>query len=291
MTPQEFYTSQSFITDPKEYTYLYRLLPREIPALCRVVQGLVLHYVGERHLVGGTIPYERLCEIDTRYARHIIARLLEMDSRPLTQERPPAERFVGCCRDFSVLFCSMLRYFGIPARTRSGFADYFSKGYYIDHVVVEYWNETHWQLVDPEIAPADYWRFDVTNVPRDRFLVGGLAWQMCRRGEADPERFGLGQDNPVRGWGFIRGRLMQDLAALNKYEMLCWDQWSYADPDVATTSEDEALLDRVADITQGGDATFDEVRSFFSDPRLAVPTPMQSWSPAQERHLEVTLVK
>ncbi|MFN8374359.1 MAG: hypothetical protein U0694_15970 [Anaerolineae bacterium] len=39
MTPQEFYTSQSFITDPKEYIYLYNELPRDIPALCRVVQG------------------------------------------------------------------------------------------------------------------------------------------------------------------------------------------------------------------------------------------------------------
>ncbi|MBX3081184.1 MAG: transglutaminase domain-containing protein [Anaerolineae bacterium] len=291
MTTQAFYMSQSFITDPKEFSYLYQALPHDIPGLCHAVQGLVLHYVGERHLVGGTIPYARLCEIDTRYAPRILARLLEMDSRTLTEARTPANRFVGCCRDFSVLFCSMLRYLGVPARTRSGFADYFVKGYYIDHVVVEYWNGTSWQLVDSELPPDPNWGFDVTNVPRDRFVVGGMAWQMCRREKADPELFGLWPEVPVRGWGFIRGRLMHDLAALNKHEMLCWDQWNYADPDLALSSEDEALLDRVASATQGGNDAFDEVRALFADPRLAVPTPMKSWSPAQERLMDVTLAR
>jgi hypothetical protein len=289
MTPQEFYTSQSFITDPKEYSYLYDDLPRDIPSLCRILQGLVLHYVAERHLVGGLMPYERLCEIDTRYVPRIYERLLAMDSHPLTEARTPANRFVGCCRDFSVLFCSMLRHFGIPARTRSGFAAYFAKGYYGDHVVVEYWNGTNWQLVDPELPPAEHWGFDVTNVPRDRFIVGGQAWQMARNGEADPDRFGLGPDVPIYGWGFMRGRLMQDLAALNKHEMLCWDQWSYADPELVTNPEEDALMDQVAAITQGGDATFDEIRALFTYPRLAIPTPMKSWSPAQERLLDVTL--
>jgi hypothetical protein len=289
MTPQEFYTPQSFITDPKEYVKLYDALPRDIPSLCKVVQGLVLHYVAEKHLVGGTIPYERLCEIDTRYTPRILARILEMDNRPLSEVREPKDRFVGCCRDFSLLFCSMLRHFGIPARTRSGFAAYLLKGSYIDHVVVEYWNGTAWQLVDPELPPATHWGFDVTNVPRDRFIVGGLAWQMCRENKADPEHFGLGPGVPVNGWWFIRGRMLQDLAALNKQEMLCWDQWSYGEEGLDTDKDDEALLDRVATATQDGDAAFDEVRALFKDERLRVPNPLGSWSPAQERLLEVTL--
>ncbi|MFN8374360.1 MAG: transglutaminase-like domain-containing protein [Anaerolineae bacterium] len=87
----------------------------------------------------------------------MLARLLEMDARPLTETRAPENRIVGCCRDFSVLFCSMLRHFGIPARTRSGFANYFIKDYWMDHVVVEYWTGDHWQLVDSEIPPAEHW--------------------------------------------------------------------------------------------------------------------------------------
>lgn len=288
MTPQAFYSTQSFVTAPRSYTHLYAPLSSDLPALCRVVQGLVLHYVAERHLVGGTIPYERLCEIDTRYTERILARLLEMDPRPLTAARAPEHRLVGCCRDFSVLFCSMLRHFGIPARTRSGFAAYFVKDYYIDHVVVEYWTGTEWRLVDSEIPPAEHWGFDVMDVPRDRFLVGGQAWQMCRNG-ADPERFGLGPGVPVKGWGFIRGRLMHDLAALNKHEMLCWDQWSYADPERPMNGEEETLMDHIAHVTQGGDAAFDEQRALFNDPRLGVPQVFPSWSPAQERLLEVSL--
>ncbi len=289
MTPQTFYASQSPITDPKEYAYLYEDLPHDLPLLCHVVQGLVLHYFGDLHLVGGSIPYERLCEIDTRYAPRILARLLEMDARPLAETRAPSERFVGCCRDFSLLFCSMLRHLGIPARTRSGFADYFVKDYYMDHVVVEYWNGTGWQLVDSQIPNLPHWGFDVMDVPRNRFIVGGLAWRMCRQGQADPEKFGIGPGTPVNGWWFIRGRLLQDLAALNKREMLCWDEWSYGNEEYQTSLEDEALLDRAAEVTQGDDSRFDEMRTLFDDSRLRVPNPVPSWSPAQEKLIQVTL--
>jgi hypothetical protein len=289
MTPQEFYALQSPITDPEVYGYLYDALPRDIPSLCRVVQGLVLHYVADKQLVGGSMPYERLCEVDTRYVSHILARLLEMDNHPLTETRTPENRIVGCCRDFSVLFCSMLRHFGIPARTRSGFSAYFEKGYFGDHVIVEYWNGTHWQFVDAQLPSESNWGIEVTNVPRDQFVVAGMGWQMCRNGQADPERFGLGSASPLRGMWFIRGRLLQDLAALNKHEMLCWDQWSYGAESVILTDDDEMLLDQVAKATQGGDASFAEVRALFEDERLRAPKSVMSWSPAQGKEVEVNL--
>ncbi|TDB93218.1 hypothetical protein E1091_12115 [Micromonospora fluostatini] len=52
-----------------------------------------------------------------------------------------------------------------------------------------------WRLADPQLAggAAEAYRigFDPMDVPRDAFLVGGRAWQECRRGERDPERFGV----------------------------------------------------------------------------------------------------
>jgi hypothetical protein len=289
MTPQEFYAAQSPITDPKEYGFLYDALPRDIPSLCRVVQGLVLHYMADRHLVGGTIPFERVCEIDTRYVSHILTRILEMDNRLLPMTRAPENRFVGCCRDFSMLFCSMLRHFGIPARTRWGFATYFEQGYFGDHVIVEYWNGAGWQLVDPQLPLEGKWGIDVTDVPRDQFIVAGLGWQMIRKGEADAERFGLGSNSLVKGEWFIRGSILRDLASLNKYEMLCWDVWTYGAEDITLSHDDESLLDHVAAATQGGDESLAEVQTLFRDEYLRVPNPVRSWSPAWGKEIAVTL--
>src|SRR5690606_4666520 len=122
-------------------------------------------------------------------------------------------RLVGCCRDFALLTCAILRYQGRPARLRYGFAAYFSAGYWGDHVVVETWNGDRWQRFDPQIPASDHWGFDVLDMPQASFATGGRAWQMCRNEGADPLRFGLGPDVlDVRGWWFVRGRLQLDIA-------------------------------------------------------------------------------
>jgi len=240
----------------------------------------VLHYFGDKWLYN--YPPERTVEIDTRYVPSIIERLMEMDARPLEEPRTPDTRFIGCCRDFTALAVSMLRQAGVPARSRHGFADYFEPGYYIDHVVVEFWNGTAWQLCDSQIDPQ-YFNLPVRDVPRDRFIVGGLAWQMCRAGKADPDLFGLGSVVPLKGWAFIRSRMMQDLAALNKTEMLCWEQWAFDGPQEQLSESDLALLDHVAKVTQQGDAGFAEWRRLFTeDARLRLPKVFHNFSPAHK---------
>ncbi|MFJ5309924.1 transglutaminase-like domain-containing protein [Streptomyces sp. NPDC088350] len=107
------------------------------------------------------------------------------------------------CRDFALLHCSFLRHLGIPARTRCGFVDYFgSDGFHSDHVVTEYWHEDRgWLLADSQLTDpviTEQWNidFDPMDVPRDRFLVAGEAWQAIRTGGEDAggedaETFGL----------------------------------------------------------------------------------------------------
>jgi len=279
-TPQAYYASQSRITDPGPYTPLYDEVPRDVEGISKAVQGLVLHYFGDKWQFN--YPPERMGEIDTRYVPEMLKRILEMDGRALGEPRTPDTRIVGCCRDFTALAVSMLRHTGVPARSRHGFADYFEAGYYIDHVVVEFWNGEAWQLCDSEID-QQYFNLPVRDVPRDRFIVGGKAWQMCRAGKADPDLFGLGSIAPLKGWSFIRTRLLEDLAALNKVEMLCWDTWAYDGEQAQLSADDLALLDHVAEVTQQGDAGFDEVRRLFNeDKRLRLPEKFNSFSPAHK---------
>lgn len=288
-----YYARQSPFTDPGRQAGLLEDLPRDVARLCRVVQGLVVHYrLG--HLFDLEIPKERLPEIDTRYAESMLARIAELNDGSLAEELPPEKRLVGCCRDFTVLFVAMARYLGIPARARVGFADYFVPGFNVDHEVAEVWDagEHRWRLVDPEIdGPPIGARFDPTDVPRDRFIVGGLAWQVCRDGRADPETFlvdpGL-EIEDTRGWPYVRHNLVHDLAALNKTEMLLWDEWGLIGKEPSEV--DLALLDRVATLTLAAAETFPEVRSIYeTTPGLKVTAAVKSYSPAVPEPLEVRL--
>ncbi len=287
-----FYGTQSRITDPGPHAALLEGLPRDVPSLCRVVRGLVLH-PATAHLYGVRVPGGRLGEQDTRGVAPMLARIRELDDAPLTTPRPPERRFVGCCRDFSVLLCALLRHLGVPARARAGVAMYFSPDLGVDHWVCEYWqprsggDDSHgdghgdgagrWVLVDAELDEAHQAAYGITfdphDVPRHVFLVPGEAWRRYRSGEADPASFGVAPEVPVRAWRYLQSQLVRDLASLNKVELLCWDVWglAHATQEVAGP-EDLALLDRLAALTLPDDPDVAEVRSLYEgNPRLRVP--------------------
>jgi len=187
----------------------------------------------------------------------------------------------------------MARHQGIPVRARVGFATYFSPGFHVDHEILEWWDaaQRRWQLLDPELSERHVAHFkigfDPFDVPRDRFLVGGRAWQLCRMGEADPDTFGLDPRLPQpRGVRFVRGHVVQDLAALNKVELLLWDVWGVmqAAPDAAL-----ALLDEAAERTQAADG-FAGVRRLYATPGLTVPGRATCLSPARGPHEVVVKV-
>ena len=91
-------------------------------------------------------------------------RIIEPSDAPLTEERPPEKRLQGCCRDFSTFLASILRYKGIAARARCGFATYFGPGHYEDHWVCQYWEagETRWVRAD---AQLDTLQCDADRIP------------------------------------------------------------------------------------------------------------------------------
>lgn len=295
MDPLAYYATQSPITNPGKNVGLFADLPGTIGGLCQVVQGLcILYFAGEMY--GYEVPKERLSEIDTRYVERMLDRIVELDSRPLTEPRPPEKRLMGCCRDFATLFCAIARHQSIPTRTRVGFAAYFTEvgpDFNVSHEIVELWDpsERRWRLVDPELddqtIQENNIQFDVHDIPRDQFLVAGKAWQMCRAGKADPNWFGF---EDMRGLWFIRGNLILDLAAQNKMELLLWDSWGLMLRGMETPADDECnLLDKVAVLTQAGNEAFTEMRAIYEEEiGLKVPRVVQSYSPVGEPS-EVTL--
>lgn len=282
----DFYKPQSPTSDPGEYAYLFDDLPTDLLGIAQVTQGLIYHYMADQHTYGWVPPQDRLPEINTRTMEEMLAALLAKDDRPLTAARTYEERLVGCCRDFSLIACAILRHQGRPARLRYGFGSYFYPVYWGDHVVVETWTGSRWQRFDPQLVGRRDWGCDLLDMPADALVTGGRAWQMCRQEGADPDHFGLGPDEKaVRGWWFIRERLQLDVAALNKVELLCWD-------GIAGLSEenpaDQVVLDEMARLSLNPDST--ELRArCATDERWQVPTTVSCFHPVIGPAFEVAV--
>jgi hypothetical protein len=272
----DFYAKPAAITDAGSSSPLLAALPVEPRELARVEQGLIIHeHIAPQY--GQSLSDERRSEVHTRPVRSMLQCFRDHDAGPLTAARPPENRAVGDCRHFSVLAVSVLRAHGVPARARCGFGAYFEPGKHIDHWVCEYWNspQSRWVRFDAQIDQLqhDLFKigFDLYDVPRDRFLIAGDAWERCRNGKADPASFGV---LDMGGLWFIAGNLVRDFASLNKVEMLPWDAWGGMPmPNEQLEGERLAFFDRIAALTQDPDANFEEVRSLYErDERLKVPS-------------------
>jgi len=271
-----YYAMPGRMTSPGPWATALDPLPTEISSLVKVVQGVMLHIFWASQY-GVRLTDERKAEVALRRFDRQLARIFELDPRPLVQPRPHEQKLVGNCRDHSVMMAAFLRHRGIPARARCGFGTYFIPGHYEDHWVCEYWNahQGRWVLVDAQLddlmVGAMKPDFDPLDVPRDRFIVGGKAWELCRKGAANPDDFGIFD---MYGLWFVRGNLIRDFLAFSKVEILPWDggfgYLSRGGPGMTAADGDYDVMDRIAAMTLADDV--DTIRALCaSDPGFAIP--------------------
>ncbi|MEV5898488.1 transglutaminase-like domain-containing protein [Streptomyces sp. NPDC052127] len=272
----DFYLRQTPYSDPGDLDVSD--LPTDPRELTLLVRGLMVHRLeGDR--VGYEIPEERLHhDAESRYVSGILRILRARKDAPLTRRRSYDEQFVGTCRDYSLLLCSLLRATGTPSRIRGGYATYFVEGFHDDHWVTEYrLPDGTWRLADAQVSAAFYEvPFDPMDVPRNGFLVAGQAWRACRAGAVDPETFGVWADPGLRGKSLVLNSVILDLAARNGTEPLPWDGWGLSGlrKHDSLTEDDLALVDAVA-----AASTDEEARRLYADPRLVVPREILSLAP------------
>ncbi|MBD3206987.1 transglutaminase domain-containing protein [Candidatus Bathyarchaeota archaeon] len=281
--PLYYYSKPSpltYLPEEKEITNLLRDIPETVPGVVEAVQNTLLHiFWAERY--GERLTEKRTSEVNIRSAADMLRRAAEIRKTSLSDPRRNSEKVIGNCRDFSVLSVALMRRKGIPSRARCGFGAYFStpdmKLRYIDHWVVEYWKPENkkWVMVDSQLdkfqRTALSINFDPLDVPHDMFLTGGHAWKVCRKGEADPETFGI---MDMSGMDFILGDMVRDLAALNKTPLLPWDCWGLM---LEEEIRDYELLDNVSDATLPGTMEYELISELNQHPRLKVPHTIVSW--------------
>jgi transglutaminase-like putative cysteine protease len=287
-----YYAAQSQVTDPGNFTARVLQVPATLPAMRRAAQQLVFHYRGGGDFAENGIAAERIGEIDTRYARDMLARIFELSDLPLTAQRSPRQRIVGCCRDFTVLFLAIARAHGMPARARVGFGAYLDADWNLDHAIAEVWDaaEGRWRFVDPQLSddhtdPSTGAQVDPQDLTGAQFLTGAAAWLACRSGAADPERFIVGTDfgQPwAKGWSWLRHNLVLDLAALARHEMVLWDNWGLGELGTEPGPLQLAALDDVAAAISSSYVSPATVQALFERDGLRLPPVVSSWSPASE---------
>jgi len=269
MTAAIDYSAPGRLTDIGEVSVaVLEAIPADPVGICRLVPGLVLHPFEATDL---GLDAGRLGGREIRQASEIIRAVLELDPAALDIPREPERRLVGTCRTFVVLSCALLRHRGIAARARCGFGTYFQPGLGLDHWITEYWHEAaeRWVRVDTQHLERSF-------VPRPEdlqpgeFLTGGEAWTGYRRGDVDAATFGVpGTEN--FGPAEISGNTIRDLAALNKVEMLPWDEWGRMTAAYAGQAGPgyDKLIDEVAAACASDSPR--HVTDLYSRPELQVP--------------------
>lgn len=269
-----YYSQQSTISDPTVYGHYFDELPSDIKQLCHILQEFMLHFLDAEQL-GYDIPASRLSELDLRHTNKLLEKIIHLDDRPLYQSRTMEKKLIGCCRDFSLLLCSILRHKNIPARLRFGFSTFQIPGFHHDQVLLEYWDKDKqcWNLVDARINSLFIKKYRIIYkshaVTKNAFLTAGEAWQLCRSGSKSARQFGTGNKQRISGWSFIRNKLIQDFSALNKFEMLLWDRWGMMLNNSLNNflfdQRQMNLLDSIANLISKPEIEIDLINQIYAD--------------------------
>ena len=147
----QHYAEHSPLSHPGKHNHLLAELPEDVETLCEFARNLLFHYL-EGDMYEVSVGSERTKNDAARTVETMLQKILDLDDQPLTASRAFEKRLVGCCRDYALLLCSLLRQHDIPARVRYGWSLYFSADFAFDHVVTEYWNADRekWCLVDAQ---------------------------------------------------------------------------------------------------------------------------------------------
>lgn len=286
--PLDRWARHSPYSDPGRHRRLLQALDGGPSVVCAAARNVIGHYREEL----APLPHERQDEVNSRW----LERILDVDQSrspfPLAAPRAPGERVAGCCRDHTLFAVGALREHGLPARSRIGFAGYFTPGFHYDHVIVERWAGGRWVRTDPELPDDDDRGFDPRDMPAGTgtpFETAAEVWRGIRAARLDPETYGVLPGSEWRGTAFVSRYLVYEVAHRFGDELLLWDDWEGVhDPD-------PAWLDHLAELLVAADAGEPGAeerlsRAHAEDPRVRPGATVVQYSPFHDPPRTVDLV-
>ncbi len=278
----DFYKKTSSYTDLGYYKEFAKSLPDDIEELCVLQRMQIIHPVvfrdknirNNKESFWGDmtkIPITRLRYEDDIFptAQSVLAELLRKDAK-YNIERKAEDKVHVTCRCQAILLASILKAKGIPARARSGFAEYIHyDGIYYDHWITEYFDEKEdkWKLVDAdEHCPDHKMGFDLNDIPYDKFLFGANAWLGIRRKEYKENTIFYASDPATLGLkAAIRG-LFYDFHSLMNNEIIFLHMPKYIqDKDFELSEEEYKELDCLAKLMLNPNENFEKLQDIWEN--------------------------
>lgn len=273
----EYYREHGIMTEVITNSDMVASIPKDIKTIVKFVQNMFLHqHWAERY--GVILSDERKKEPWIRRLEDKLTFLKKHGIKHVSQKLPNEKKMIGICRDYAVVAAALCRQAGISARARCGFATYFEKGKYVDHWVLEYFDEqiNKWNMVDPQLDHFQQDQLNITfnsfDLSNNNFILAPDAWMMCKKGKLDPQLFGIFQ-----WWGldYVKCNLILDANSLLKEPMQPWDGWDgYKMIPIDELKEDDhCVLDQLATLMLNVNQDFKTLYNFIKQhDKIKVPT-------------------
>lgn len=211
------------------------------------------------------IPTDRLFYEDDLLPTGIsmLSELLRRDS-VYSINRKTNDKINVTCRGKAILLTSILKAKGIPSRVRSGFASYIKDdGNFYDHWITEYFNGHRWVLVDADMYGSDL-GFDLTDIPRDRFLFGAEAYLKIRNNEINKENI-IFASNPITVGmeSAIRGLIYDYFSLMNNEISFLHFPRYFIERDFVLSIKEYMRLDNLATLLLNPNKNFYKIKNIW----------------------------
>ena len=231
----QHYRKFSQYTDPGLYRTRLGVLPNNIDELGRLIRQQiippVLLKIGNQYSNADMrygdmekVPWWRQREDDVfPTAVAILAELYRREEKGFIVTRQEKDKLVLSCRSIALLVAAVLKYQGIPARVRSGFASYIlpRDGTHYDHWINQYWDsqEQRWITIDVDCCLEDL-EFNPFDMPENTFGWAANTWLAVRKKNECWQKF-------YNAGGFyglitIAWQLYYDFHCLMNNEIIYW---------------------------------------------------------------------
>lgn len=278
----EFYRKTSTYTDLGYYKEFAKNLPDDIEKLCLLQRMQIIHPFAffdksirtKKDCFWGDmtkVPETRLEYEDDIYptAQSIIAELLRKNP-DYNIKREAKDKVHITCRGQAILLASILKAKGIPARARSGYAEYIHyDGIYYDHWITEYFDEKEkrWKLVDAdEHCPDHEMGFDLNDIPYDKFLFGAEAYLGLRKNKYKEETIWYVSDPVILGLKASIKGLFYDFHSLMNDEIIFLHMPKYIrDKNFELTEEEYKELDGLAQLMLSPNENFEKLQEIWEN--------------------------
>lgn len=268
-----FIKKTSLYTEVGLYVELVKTLPNDIDELCLLQRKQIIHPIAfkdekirnSKNCFWGDmtqISNMQLLREDDVLPTSIsmLAELIRRDPNYSINREAKNKIFVTC-RGQALLLAATLKVKEIPARVRSGFAEYpNNNGIYLDHWITEYYNleSNKWTLVDADCCCNDNVDFDIYNIPKNKFLTAAQVWIDVRKNGFDHLHLGhayYGKDKLIE---ILTTALFYDFHCLMNNEIIYSHYPKYLrDKNFQLDTHDFVELDELAKLMLEPDKNFD----------------------------------